>query len=104
MDSFPETMNTEQAAEFLLLHPNSLTRKAKKGEVPGRKIGKRWVFLKQHLIEHLKGGYSKSADSQVVDKTNGDTLLCQSINAGIPGGSTSTHRTAQEYDALLKLR
>lgn len=104
MNSIIETLTTQEAAEILHMHPTSLTRKAKKGEVPARKVGKRWIFVKEHLIEWLKNDYRISADSQAVDTTNGDTLLCQSKNAGISGGSTSPHRTAQEYDTLLKLK
>ncbi|WP_321275941.1 helix-turn-helix domain-containing protein [Thiomicrorhabdus indica] len=99
-----ETLKTQEAAELLHIHPNSLTRKAKLGEVPARKVGRRWIFVKAHLINWLKGDYSGFADSQVVDTKLGDTSLCQLTKEGIRGGLTSPHQMEKEYADLLKLR
>jgi excisionase family DNA binding protein len=37
-------LNSEQTAEILGLHPKVVERMAKRGEVPGFKVGKFWRF------------------------------------------------------------
>lgn len=41
-----ESLDLEAAAQLLLLHPEELRRRAALGLVPGAKIGRRWVFLR----------------------------------------------------------
>jgi len=49
-------MTTEQAAEFLKLHPYTLRRKARDGEVPVLKIGRQWRYEEATLREWLAQG------------------------------------------------
>jgi Helix-turn-helix domain len=39
------TLNLKQAAAFLHIHPEELRSRAKRGLIPGAKVGRRWVFL-----------------------------------------------------------
>jgi len=39
------TLNLKQAAAFLHMHPEEVRSRAKRGLIPGAKIGRRWVFL-----------------------------------------------------------
>ena len=39
---FERFIDLETAAELLQLHPDTLKRKTRAGEIPGRKIGRRW--------------------------------------------------------------
>lgn len=39
------SLNLEDAAAFVGLHPNTLQARAKAGEIPGAKPGKEWRFL-----------------------------------------------------------
>lgn len=48
------TLDLEQAAEFLQMSPAALREKARAGIVPGAKPGKRWVFIEQDLVAHLR--------------------------------------------------
>ncbi|MFZ2406254.1 MAG: helix-turn-helix domain-containing protein, partial [Methylobacter sp.] len=48
----------EQAAEFLKMNPEVLRRKAKLGLIPGRKAGKRWIFVCEHLADWVSGRFS----------------------------------------------
>ena len=48
------TLTLQQAADYLKIHPVTLQEKARSGEIPGAKIGKRWVFLEIDLIEHIR--------------------------------------------------
>lgn len=49
-----------EAADFLLMAPEALRRKAKLGEIPGAKPGKHWVFIEEHLAEWLRNRYANS--------------------------------------------
>ena len=50
-----EVLNVKEAAAFLGLNPYDLRRYARLGLIPCRKLGKRWLFNKAHLVEWLKG-------------------------------------------------
>jgi excisionase family DNA binding protein len=50
-----EVFSADEAATFLGLHPDDVRRYARKGLVPCRKLGKRWLFHKAHLVAWLKG-------------------------------------------------
>ena len=98
-------LTKEEAAEMLQLSPTTLIRKAKKGEVPGRKTGKHWIFVKEHLIEWLKGDYANTVHvSQVIDRTEGNELSCHLRNEEKYGGWTLPPQTEKEYENLLGLQ
>jgi excisionase family DNA binding protein len=47
--NFEAFINLEAAARLLQLHPDTLKRKTQAGEIPGRKIGRRWMFRASEL-------------------------------------------------------
>lgn len=47
-----EVLSPKEAAKFLNLHVRTVYRLAKKGEIPGRKIGGSWRF-KKDVLEKL---------------------------------------------------
>ena len=49
--------NLEQAAAFLQMNAEELRARAKRGAIPGAKIGRRWVFLEDDLVEHVRSKY-----------------------------------------------
>ena len=53
------TLDLSEAAAFLLISPSALRAKAKDGKIPGRKVGKRWVFVEQHLANWISGYTSR---------------------------------------------
>jgi excisionase family DNA binding protein len=44
-----EILTVEQVAEYLQLDPETVRRAARKGELPGARIGRRWRFRKEDL-------------------------------------------------------
>ncbi|HHG91039.1 MAG TPA: DNA-binding protein, partial [Devosia sp.] len=48
------SMNLEEAADFLKMSAEDLRRKAKTGRIPGAKPGKQWVFLETDLVAYLR--------------------------------------------------
>ena len=51
-----EVMDTEEAAKYLSLHPESLRLFARRGKVPAAKLGRHWRFRKVELDAWLAAG------------------------------------------------
>jgi excisionase family DNA binding protein len=49
-----EVLNVEEAAEFLGFAPYTIREKARKGQIPGRKVGGEWRFSKRALLKWLE--------------------------------------------------
>lgn len=79
------TLDLNEAAAFLKMHPATLREKAHSGIIPGAKPGKQWVFLQSQLEAYLTA-----------------ISPCQSIKSEIPGTSTYG-RHGVGLDALLAL-
>ncbi|MGO8754460.1 MAG: helix-turn-helix domain-containing protein [Gallionellaceae bacterium] len=95
-----ESLNLEQAAQFLHLHPVTLQRMARRGEVPAAKLGRRWVFLEIDLVASLRAQYS----SRVVQGEHEEVTLCRSTNAKIlPSGGSSCTSAEKSYREALGL-
>ena len=96
-----QTLTLEEAAAFLKIHPVTLSEKANSGEIPGARIGKRWVFIEVDLAEHIRAQYKRQA-------MQGDQLEfkpCHFSNAKIHpiGGSKSRPPTDDAYSKALGL-
>lgn len=52
----PEVLTTREAAELLRINPEQVLILAARKEIPGRKLGGVWRFLRHKLIEHLEKG------------------------------------------------
>ena len=52
-----KTLNLPEAAGLLRMHAESLCQKTRQGRIPGAKIGKRWVFLEEDLVQYLRSQY-----------------------------------------------
>lgn len=52
-----DTLNLTEAAELLKVHPQTLRRKTIEGTIPGSKVGKSWVFIKEDLVNYIRSLY-----------------------------------------------
>jgi hypothetical protein len=96
-----ETLDLKQAAHFLRLHPEELRQRAKRGLIPGAKVGRCWVFLEDDLVEYVRSLYA--APRQALQVTLRKEMECHLANAAVSGGSTSALPPESEYAALLGL-
>ena len=48
-----EVMTVKEVASYIKLHPHTVSQKARKGEIPGKKIGRSWRFQKTVIDEWL---------------------------------------------------
>jgi excisionase family DNA binding protein len=96
------TFTLQQAADYLKLHPVTLSEKARTGEIPGAKLGKRWVFLEIDLIEYLRSQYPRRA----LQGEHERSITCHSSNAKTHhfGGSSSRLAMDDAYSKVLGLK
>ncbi len=92
------TLTTKETAQFLKLSENSVKSKAQSGEIPGAKIGNKWVFLKVDLEAHIRSQY-KCAQGDM-------EIKCRSTNVRIhrAGGSRLPRPVESEYRKALGLK
>ena len=58
---FEPLLDTAQAAELLHMHPKSLQRKVRSGEIPAYRTGKRWFFRASELDMWLRSRLHSSS-------------------------------------------
>ncbi len=61
MVSQKPVMSLKEAAEFLGLSVPTVRDMAERNELPGRKLGTRWRFLREALEDHLRQPATKAA-------------------------------------------
>lgn len=49
-----ETMEISDVAIFLKAEPETVAQLARNGALPGAKVGKKWIFLKEDVLSFLK--------------------------------------------------
>ena len=97
-----ETLNVHEAADFLKIHPVTLCSKAATGHIPGARVGRRWVFVKDDLLAHIRAQYTVQAMEGVQPM---GTSLCHFSKEKIhsTGGSKSRMPTDDAYSKALGL-
>ena len=53
-DAFEPLLDTEEAARLLRIHPKTLRRSARRGEIPATRVGRLWRFRVSVLNEWLE--------------------------------------------------
>lgn len=97
------TLDLQQAAAFLKMHPEEVRRRACSGQLPGAKAGKRWVFIDADLADYLRSLYAVTR--QALRVTLGKEIgECHFANAVARGGSISPRQAARELENRLKRR
>ena len=95
------TVDLHGAAALLFMHPEVLRRWAKIGKIPGAKIGKRWVFVTDDLVNYLRSQYAWNR--QALQVTSRKESTCHFRSAEQPGGSNASLQMESEYKNLLGL-
>jgi excisionase family DNA binding protein len=95
-----QSLTVEEAANFLKMNAEVLRRKAKAGDIPAKKVGKRWVFILEHLADYVSGRYIPHGRLlRVIDGGKS----CQSLNEQtVKTGLSKSHcQTESEYNKVL---
>lgn len=65
-------LTPEEVAQIARCHPKTINRMARNGEIPARKFGHRWRFLRSQLDEWFIRGDNQAAQPRRVE--GGNTL------------------------------
>ena len=95
------TFNIEQAAQFLGTHKETLRRLTVSGQIPGVKIGRSWVFIKQDLVMHIRNKYS-TCDASQGDHNRSNKKWHSTKEMGYGGLISATKE--KEYAKVLGLK
>jgi excisionase family DNA binding protein len=63
LPAFEPTLNSQQAAALLQIHPKTLQKMARQGRVPAHQIGDLWRFRASELDEWLRTEISSNRRS-----------------------------------------
>ena len=67
---FEPLLTDEQAGELLGLHPKTLQRLARTGQIPAHRIGRFWRYRASELDRWLAGGLTSVSQSVRVNEEN----------------------------------
>ena len=95
-----QTLTLTEAAAFLKVNPEELRARAKRGLVPGAKVGRRWVFLEADLADYLRSLYSVPRQAL---RVTSEEVICHYAGEAGSGGSTLPLPMGNEYATLLGL-
>jgi len=98
-----KTLNLHEAAALLRMHAESLRQKTRQGLIPGAKIGKRWVFLEEDLVQYLRSQYPSPRQAARVTGTEGKAYLSPVGRKTVSSERDSQLATDVEYAKLLGL-
>ncbi len=95
-----QSIDLNEAADFLKMNAEVLRRKAKAGKVPGSKPGKHWVFIKEHLADFVSG--RDNSHGRLLRVIDGGKP-CQSLNEQTvkTGSFKLPYQTVSEYNKVL---
>ena len=89
----------DEAAAFLHMNAEELRARAKRGIIPGAKIGRRWVFLEDDLVELIRSKYPASAPRFREDPRQDARPSLDGVDLG--GGRTASRGVSKECEELL---
>jgi excisionase family DNA binding protein len=97
-----ETLDLEQAAAFLKMHPVTVQAKARAGEIPAAKPGKCWTFIKDDLVYYLRSLYAPQWRTLEGDTQEKSPCHSTSVRTHRSGGFVSPTKDS-EYSKALAL-
>lgn len=94
------TVDADEAAAILKIHQQTVKEKARKGDLPGTRIGRRWVFVTADLLAIVRGDWGLR--ERIGQSASPENRVCRSTAAKIPrsGGSNSSVTDKQYKQAL----
>jgi hypothetical protein len=84
-----KTLNLRDAAAFLHMHPEEVRTRAKRGLIPGAKIGRCWVFIDADLADFIRSKYPAKRQALPIRDFALET-------------ADRSRRAQKEYEELLK--
>lgn len=86
----PDILDVTMAAQFLTVSPDTVYSLFQSGELPGRKVGRKWVTTKAAVLRWIESSSADDTLARAVKRGDRDALA-KAINRGkarIRGGSS----------------
>jgi excisionase family DNA binding protein len=91
MDTAEETLDLQGVAALLKAEPETVALYARAGELPGTKMGKSWVFLREDVLEFLRKRIAVETEERL-GKRNA-TLAASRVDALLVERKRQSRRT-----------
>lgn len=88
-----DSLDLAAAAALMGLHPDTLAKRARAGEVPGAKLGRGWIFRREDILGIL--------DAQIAAQTAARAALAAMKRAAMTQPSRGRPRTRRRPLPLL---
>lgn len=89
------TLDVNQAAEMMKVHPKTVTDLIASGAIPAAKIGRSWVMLTSDVLNHIDNMISQQTAQRMGASQRGR----RATRAARPGPSREDLRTASSSGA-----
>lgn len=74
-----ETIDSGQCAELLRCTPEQVEELARTGEIPGLKLGRSWLFVRQDLLAYLAEKARQEAEQRRAKRQPGATSIAHQV-------------------------
>src|SRR5690349_12750215 len=91
MDTAEETLDLQGVATLFKAEPETVAQYARAGELPGTKMGKSWVFLREDVLEFLRKRIAVETEERL-EKRNA-TLAGSRVDALLVERKRQSRRT-----------
>jgi excisionase family DNA binding protein len=103
-----KTLDLNEAATLLKVNPESLRRIAKRGDIPAKKVGKKWIFIESALEDWINESYTNSRQLSQVNNVEVHSLWqhqvrkSHSLSTETGRGIPTSHSKVREYVKVLE--
>ncbi len=77
----PEILDVNSAARFLTVSPDTVYTLFQKGDLPGRKVGRKWVTTKAAVLRWVESSATEDTLERAVERGDSEALK-EAINSG----------------------
>lgn len=77
----PEVLDVRMAAEVLTVSPDTVYDLLKRGELPGRKVGRKWLTTRSAVLRWIEGSAREDALARAIERGDRSALV-QAMNKG----------------------
>ena len=95
-----QTYNLEEAAKILKIHPETLRKLCKSGELLASKCGRSWVIREESIAQHILKNENLHLQEVQARKDEKCQSTCETTTV-VFGTLISQPKAAKELDALL---
>ena len=97
-----ELLTTHQAADLLRLHVKSVQSLARRGKLPGVRVGRKWLFPRVALLARL-GGTARAAAPRLADQSGRNQLPGRVVGISLAGvmGEVRVQVGGQELVSII---